>query len=215
MRVINPNLQFRGALTPLNLNNVRYVVKHHIAGDNRTAEQIHQQHLNLGWLGAGYNEYIRRPGDVFIMRGDHVGAQVLGYNTISYGIGHEGNFDIAGAHMPQAQFDAGVERAIHHLERFPNARLVGHRDLIPTACPGRNFPWDRMVEEIGRRMSPDKIADYEEYVVDMTHWATEYFHLLRELGVEIHEERFDDNITRGESFAMHARILMLMMNAVV
>ena len=141
-----------------------------------------------------------------------MGAQVLGFNTISYGMGLEGNFDIAGAHMPQTQFNAGVERAIHHLERFPNARFVGHRDLMATACPGRNFPWGKMVDEIARRTSPDKICDSVEYIVDMSHWATEYFNLLREQGVEIHEERFDDNITRGESFAINARMLQLMIS---
>ena len=85
---------------------------------------------------------------------------------------------------------------------------------MPTACAGRNFPWGRLVDEVSRRMSPAKIADYEEYIVDMTHWANEYAHFLREQGIEIHEDRFDDPISRGESFALHARIFRAMVNMV-
>lgn len=202
MTVNNPNLQFRANLTPLVPANVRYGVTHHIAGSNRTVEQIHNQHLGLSWLGIGYNEYIRKDGSVWIGRGDNVGAQTQGFNTVSYGIGFEGNYDVAGTIMPEAQFKAGVARWAYHLSRFPNMTLKRHRDLNPTACPGRFFPFERMMAEVEQLMyqAPD------DYVPDEAHWAAEYKQFLIENGITIHEERFDDNITRGEVFALLGRL---------
>jgi len=37
------------------------------------------------------------------------------------------------------------------------------------------------------------------------HWAEPHFEYLREVGVTIHERRFDDPITRGEVFALLAQ----------
>ena len=40
------------------------------------------------------------------------------------------------------------------------------------------------------------------------HWAKKHFeYLTKEKGLTIHEERFDDTITRGEMFAMLARVM--------
>ena len=205
MRVINPNLQFRAALTPLVPANVRDIIIHHIAGTNRTAEQIHQQHLNKGWLGAGYNEYIRKDGTVYIMRGDHVGAQTQGYNSVSYGIGCEGNYQTT-RDMPSAQFTALVERCIFHLQRFPNSSLARHSDRNPTLCPGQHFPWAQLLEAT---MKPTALSPIEldGCCEDEDHWAADYRQLLIDRGIAIHEKRFGENITRGESFALMARLL--------
>lgn len=39
------------------------------------------------------------------------------------------------------------------------------------------------------------------------HWAEKHYESLNKKGVEIHEKRFDDNITRGEVFALLDRIV--------
>ncbi len=39
------------------------------------------------------------------------------------------------------------------------------------------------------------------------HWAEKHFKSLKEKGVKIHEKRYDDNITRGEVFALLDRIV--------
>jgi hypothetical protein len=41
-----------------------------------------------------------------------------------------------------------------------------------------------------------------------THWAEKYYRFLtEEKGIVIHERRFDDTITRGEIFAVMARMM--------
>ncbi|MDD3767004.1 MAG: N-acetylmuramoyl-L-alanine amidase [Eubacteriales bacterium] len=43
--------------------------------------------------------------------------------------------------------------------------------------------------------------------VQNTHWAKKYFDFLKSKGIEIHEETFDRNITRGEVFRLLALVL--------
>jgi len=41
----------------------------------------------------------------------------------------------------------------------------------------------------------------------LEHWAEEYWEKLNNMGVIVHEKRFDDGITRGEVFALLVRLL--------
>ncbi len=45
------------------------------------------------------------------------------------------------------------------------------------------------------------------YMPEKEHWAEKHYKSLNRKGVEIHEKRFDDNITRGEVFALLDRIV--------
>lgn len=147
MSTITANLKFTNVLTPLKLSDVKYLVIHHPEAKIASSEQIHQWHLQNGWSGFGYNEYIRKDGTVYIGRGDNVGAQAQGYNEVSYGICCEGNYDVE-TEMPKAQMDALVERLVFHSTRFKGAQIKGHRDLMSTACPGKYFPWDSIIEQV-------------------------------------------------------------------
>lgn len=148
MNVINSNLIFRNALTQLLLENVHNIIIHHIESVTATPEQIHQWHLANGWSGAGYNEYIRKDGTVYILRSDNIGAHCannqINYNTNSYGIAVEGNYEIE-KDMPIAQYQALVQRIKFHKSRFKNVKKIGgHGEFIPTKCPGRYFPMDKI-----------------------------------------------------------------------
>lgn len=145
MKVVNANLKFKNRLKTLDLNRVKYIVLHHLEAVVATPEQIHQWHLDRGWSGAGYNEYIRKDGTVYILRGDHIGAQTKNHNSISYGIACEGDYDLKDKTMPKKQFEALVERLKYNASRFQNLeKIVGHRELVQTNCPGIYFP----IEEI-------------------------------------------------------------------
>lgn len=148
MNVVNANLKYKEALTPLDLSKIQCIIVHHPAAVTYTPEQCHEDHLANGWAGAGYNEYIRKDGTVYIMRGDNVGAQCCSYNSISYGICCEGNYDIE-TEMPEAQFNALVERLKYHRQRLKNpVGIVPHSKLYPTSCPGKNFPTEKVLEAV-------------------------------------------------------------------
>lgn len=186
----NPNLKFASNLIPLDPNKVEYIFIHHPMAVTATIYDIHKWHLDNGWAGAGYNEYIRKNGMVEIMRGDHIGAQTANYNSKSYGICCEGNYEVE-QKMPEAQFKSLIERIKFHVARFPKKpQVLPHDAFLKTACPGKFFP---MLEVY---------AALEE---KPEHWAEKPYKKLIDSGYVIHEKRFDDKITRGEVFALLAQ----------
>lgn len=57
-----------------------------------------------------------------------------------------------------------------------------------------------LIERLGLQL-------YDKGGNPMEHWAEKYFEELKKKGIEIHEKRFDDPITRGELFSLLCRIL--------
>ena len=160
---ITNQIKWNSGLTPLNLDKVAYIVIHHAEASKCSWQDIDAWHKQNGWSGGGYNEFISKEGTVYIMRGDNIGAQCQGFNSCSYGICVEGNY--SNETMPQAQFDALVERININKVRFPNFKTVKkHSDLVSPACPGANFPWEQLqirlntVQET-RITAINKIAD--------------------------------------------------------
>jgi hypothetical protein len=137
MNIIKANLQFKNPLIPLKLDKVVYIVIHHIDKFNATPEEIHQWHLEYGWNGFGYNEYIRKDGTVVIGRGDNIGAHCENMNSKSYGIALEGDYDNEQV-IPAEQYKSLLNRLNYHKLRFKNLiDIVGHNKLYQTSCPGK------------------------------------------------------------------------------
>ena len=114
-----------------------YIVMHHRAG-NGDADSIHKQHLSQGYSGIGYHYYVRKNGQVFQGRPiDKVGAHCKGYNDKSVGVCFEGNFE--NEKPTKEQLKAGNNLVKYILNLYPQAKIVGHKDLMSTACPGNNF----------------------------------------------------------------------------
>lgn len=120
------------------------IVVHHVGSTDKdvSAAEIHQWHLANGWSGIGYHYVVRKNGT--IERGrpmDSVGAHVYGFNEKSIGIVVVGDFEQA---IPKdAQLDATArlmaELCTLYKIRPATQTIVGHRDLLITACPGCNL----------------------------------------------------------------------------
>lgn len=189
--MIDAKLKFKNPLVPLDITKLTHIVVHHLAASIATPNDIHNWHLANGWSGAGYNEYIRKDGTVYSLRGDNQGAHCLGYNEIGYGIALEGDFDKE--IVTKIQYDILIERLQINKARFPNLkRIVGHREVGSTTCPGKNFKLPIMLPEIIK--APD-------------HWAQNAFNELNLKGIKINETRFDDKITRAEIFVLLNQII--------
>lgn len=114
------------------------IVIHH-RGGNGTPSGIHYQHLKQGWAGIGYHYYIRKTGEVYTGRPQWaIGAHCVGYNSHSFGICLEGNFEIE---EPTDIQLANLKELCKYLKKlFPTIKTIkGHRDFMPTACPGKNL----------------------------------------------------------------------------
>lgn len=147
MVIKQPKLNWKGKLSPLDIKAVKFIVIHHIEASKATIEDIHQWHLNNGWLGCGYNEYIRKDGTVYIGRGDNVGAHTESFNECSYGISLEGDYEKE--QVPQEQFNSLIERCQYHINRFPkNCVIAEHGSLNNTKCPGKNVPIGKLLQSV-------------------------------------------------------------------
>lgn len=119
------------------------IVIHHTGNptdDDLSAEEIHESHLAQGWAGIGYHFVIRKDGAIELGRPmDTVGAHAYGYNSHSIGIHVCGNFEIAEPTPAQIESCAilvGWLAEEYGLDVSAET-VVGHRDLMATACPGK------------------------------------------------------------------------------
>lgn len=61
-----------------------------------------------------------------------------------------GNFDQET--MPEAQYQSLLKICVHAKEQHPDAFFKLHRDLVATQCPGKNFPFQRLFDELQHRL---------------------------------------------------------------
>ena len=136
MDIKETNLNF-SSLTPRS-KVLEYIVVHHTASTAKeTVEQIHNFHINNnGWAGIGYHFYIRKDGTIYRGRPEkYVGAHCENYNSVSLGICLEGNFEIEKPTEKQIQSVTDLVKYLR--KKYGNFKLVGHKDLNATACPGQ------------------------------------------------------------------------------
>lgn len=132
------------------------IVIHHTASRRGSVESIHEAHLQRkdgagnAWQGIGYHFVIGNGdgmGDGEVeptfrwreqMHGAHAGDNE--YNQHGIGIVLVGNFEDA---PPSAAQLAAVKRLVGALRseyRISADKVVGHRDVKATECPGKHFP---------------------------------------------------------------------------
>ena len=136
--------EYQWAQTLAKRSKTEGIVLHHAAAKSCTAEDVHRWHLANGWAGIGYHFFVRKDGSIYRGRPiDTVGAHTYGENDETVGICFEGNFEVED--MPEKQIDSGIALVSWLLEIYPQiTRISKHMDHNATACPGRNFPFDRI-----------------------------------------------------------------------
>jgi len=104
------------------------------------AKEIDQWHRDRGWSMIAYHDVIRRNGALELGREENqVGAHAKGHNSVSVGICLVGGVD--NDNNPQNNFTPAQFKTLRRSIRFyqilfPNASVIGHRDVNPNkACP--------------------------------------------------------------------------------
>jgi hypothetical protein len=143
MNISNPNLKFNGKFT-VRKKTERIIIHHSATPGDVPASTIHQWHLGNGWLGIGYHYVVRTFGLIEIGRpewaiGSHSGAAG---NSNGIGICVAGNF--MNARPTDKQIQALVELIRDIYSRHGVLPIIGHRDVMATACPGAMFPMDEL-----------------------------------------------------------------------
>lgn len=153
MQIKETKLSFKSGMKQRNKTN-RFII-HHTASADVPASTIHQWHLNQGWSGIGYHFVIRQNGDIERGRAENLIGAHAGEkgNPDSIGIVLTGNFETG--KPTTAQMDSLLWLLKDYLfPKYGVKPVIGHKDVMATACPGRNFPWD----ELRKRLEDDEMA---------------------------------------------------------
>lgn len=163
MQVVETNLKFNGALRPRKAT--RWIVIHHSASLDVSAADIHAWHLNRGWAGIGYHYVIRQDGTIERgrpegIRGAHAWKdEKHEANSDGIGICITGNFENSLPTPQQIDSLVWLIKDIRARYGKSNLPVIGHKDVMPTACPGKNFPWEELRAKLKEKpiQEPQKI----------------------------------------------------------
>ena len=165
MQIVETNLQFSRA--PSKRTRTGRIILHHTASADVSAATIHGWHQGQGWIGIGYHFVIRQNGDIERGRAENLIGAHAGEkgNPDSIGIVLTGNFETG--KPTTAQMDSLVWLLKDYL--FPKhgvKPVIGHKDVMATACPGKNFPW----ADLKRRLEVDDDMIYKT-LNDVPDWG--------------------------------------------
>ena len=144
MQIIEEKYNWNGGFT--SRSKTDYIVLHHAEAVKCTAQDIHSWHRANGWTGIGYHFFVRKDGTIYRGRPINVvGAHGQGMNSSLIGICAEGDYHTKEKTMPQAQKKSIIELC-QYLKKnyYPNAKIVGHREIGDSNCPGRYYPLDEI-----------------------------------------------------------------------
>lgn len=141
--------QYYDQMTPLPVENIKYLVIHHSAtSPDVDIEDIHQMHLNEGFTCVGYHCFIKSDGTVQWGRPmDSQGAHAYSSNHNSLGVCLAGYFHKDKVNTGQwsdkptdEQLRSLVDVLVNWKKKIPQqVKIVGHRELCATSCPGDGF----------------------------------------------------------------------------
>ena len=162
MQIKEVNYQWRGTL--ITRNKTEIIVLHHAAAKSCTAQQVHKWHINNGWSGIGYHYFVSREGEIFRGRPENtVGSHAKGYNSKSIGICFEGDYTTQTT--PTAQLEAGKELVAYLKDKYKITKVVGHRDLMATSCPGVKFPFFEIANAKSSTVEENLVLSFQRAAV--------------------------------------------------
>lgn len=131
----------------------QYIILHH-ADMNGTVEQVNATHLQLKFVMIGYNYYVRKNGNIYKGRPENaIGGNCYGYNSKSISICAEGNFMVD--KMSDAQKSSIIWLGQYVQNEYNHKlKVVGHKQLLATACPGTNYPLTEVINGINSKVTP-------------------------------------------------------------
>lgn len=159
MNIITVNLPTNGSFS--RRNKTDEIILHHAEASHASVEEVNRWHLERGWTGIGYHFYIRKDGRIYRGRPEWaVGAHAQGHNKRSVGICVEGAYMTET--MPKAQFDALVWLVREEMAKYPGAKVLRHRDVNSTDCPGVNYPWKALLAALSPEKKEETTLTYEQ-----------------------------------------------------
>lgn len=182
MEIIETNLEFNAMSERKSTN--RIILHHSGVSVLQSVEIIHNYHKNTNkWAGIGYHFYVRKDGKIYRGRPEMaVGAHAYGANSDSIGICAEGDFN--SETMNEVQMNA-IKELVSYLKQKYNISLIQkHSDTIATSCPGKNYPFDEIVngqatEDTTQTTENEKLDIFNDGLVnciyDIQEWLNRHY----------------------------------------
>jgi len=118
---------------------ITHIVVHHSASKPETTiEEITSWHIQRGFSSCGYHKVITDDGLFHVGRQENVvPASVQGHNKGTLAVCLTGNFETDKLTLMQ---EISLQLLVEEWKvKHPDAKVVGHRDLGATLCPGKNL----------------------------------------------------------------------------
>lgn len=177
MEIIEVAYKWNGGFTKRSRTD--YIALHHAEAVKCSPAQVHSWHVDNGWTGIGYHFFVCKDGSVYRGRPlNVVGSHVQGMNNCSVGICAEGDYHNKDKTMPQTQYNAIVELCRYLKDNYyPNAQIVGHREIGSSNCPGQYYPLSQIKADVeNRKDNPYEVAleklKANGNITDDTQWNT-------------------------------------------
>jgi len=160
LKIFESGLEF-GAGFKVRPRTERIVIHHSASSPSVTVEDIHRWHLQRGWNGIGYHYIIYPDGSIYRgrpewTRGAHAWQdEEHEANSDGIGICLVGDFEID---SPTPQQIISLVWLIRDIwRRYPGIPVIRHKDVMPTACPGEKFPWEKLKKELEARPGVEEV----------------------------------------------------------
>ena len=166
MNIIDVGLKFNSNMSRMGV--IEGIGLHHSGVSVlQSVETIHAYHKNKGWAGIGYQYYVRKDGSIYKGRPEeYAGAHCPGINSISIGICAEGDYN--NETMPEVQKQAIIELIADIKSRYNIKWVKGHREILATSCPGKNYPLDEIRNaKVSTPVTNPTTYTYREFVGDV------------------------------------------------
>lgn len=134
------------------MRKIERIFIHCTAGSQKqTIEDLRAEFRNKGWKNPGYHYVVMPDGTIKQMLGEEkVSNGVQGYNSTSVNVAYVGGIDSKGKavdNRTDAQKTALRQIVSALKNRYPDAEVLGHRDISPdTNHNGIVDPWERIKE---------------------------------------------------------------------
>lgn len=217
-----------------NANKVEYIVLHDTGNPKPTADALnHYKYFSGGNRGSSAHYFVDKNNIIQII-GDKDGSWAVGDGKNKYGIHNRNSISVEMCINDMKAINTvalnAIDLAVHLLKKHNLGidKLVRHYDASRKSCPNfmkannwamwiefktlvqaklkggyEDMAKDEVVKIVNEIIRPSSNSEKKK------HWADESYENLKSKGIEIHEKRLDDVVTRGEMFAMMNRMLKL------
>lgn len=134
------------------MRKIERIFVHCTAGNqNATVEDLMVAFKSRGWVYPGYHYAVLKNGAIRqLLDEDKISNGVKGYNSTSINIAYTGGIDRSGKgvdNRTEEQKKSLISLLKSLRERYPDAKIMGHRDISPDKNGnGIVDPWERIKE---------------------------------------------------------------------